>query len=141
MGRYDMRPAQVLHKATMLLDTKMLTAKPPWFDAMARMPPGEKLVRPAHRFGAQPSRRAAAARGKGRPRASRMFQPLPITFPEDRLRSEFYGDHPWELARPKVVVENTGFDSRGWEWSGIEQPGKNLDGERYDPLQDMRREF
>jgi small subunit ribosomal protein S23 len=125
MGRYDLRPAQVLHKATMLLDTKMLGAKPPWFDAMASIPPGEKLVRPAHRFGP----RAAATRGR-RARASRMFQPLPITFPEDRLRGEFYGDHPWELARPKVVVEDTGFDARGWEWSTIEQPGKNLDGER-----------
>jgi small subunit ribosomal protein S23 len=128
MGRYDLRPAQVLHKATMLLDTKMLAAKPPWFDAMARIPPGEKLVRPAHRFG--PRSAGARTARKARRGASRMFQPLPITFPEDRLRGEFYGDHPWELARPKVVVENTGFDARGWEWSRIEQPGKSLDGER-----------
>jgi len=126
MGRYDLRPAQVLHKATMLLETKMLGAKPPWFDAMARIPPGEKLVRPAHRFGPRGSRGRAVS-GK---KASRMFQPLPISFPEDRLRNEFYGDHPWELARPKVVVENTGYDSRDWEWSKIEQAGKNLDGER-----------
>jgi small subunit ribosomal protein S23 len=128
MGRYDLRPAQVLHKATMLLDTKMLAAKPPWFDAMARIPPGEKLVRPTHRFG--PRSAGARTASKARRGASRMFQPLPITFPEDRLRGEFYGDHPWELARPKVVVENTGFDARGWEWSRIEQPGKSLDGER-----------
>jgi small subunit ribosomal protein S23 len=131
MGRYDLRPAQVLHKATMLLETKMLPGKPPWFDAMARIPPGEKLVRPAHRFGPRSAGRGGRAALAGRKaKASRMFQPLPIAFPEDRLRSEFYGDHPWELARPKVVVENTGYDSRAWKWSKIEQMGKNLDGER-----------
>jgi small subunit ribosomal protein S23 len=100
----------------------MLGTKPPWFDAIAQIPPGEKLVRPAHRFGPR-------GRTTGR-KPSRMFQPLPISFPEDRLRSEFYGDHPWELARPKVVVENSGHDSKDWDWSKIEQAGKNLDGER-----------
>jgi small subunit ribosomal protein S23 len=58
-----------------------------------------------------------------------MFQPAKITYPEDRLRSDFYGDHPWELARPKVVLEDTGNDAKNWDWSGIHQPWKRMDGE------------
>jgi small subunit ribosomal protein S23 len=61
-----------------------------------------------------------------------MFQPLPITYPEDKLRSEFFGDHPWELARPRLVVEDNGNDAKDYNWETIVQPGKQLDGERYD---------
>jgi len=58
-----------------------------------------------------------------------MFRPAKITYPEDRLRSEFFGDHPWELARPKVVLEDSGNDAKSWDWSRIQQPGKRMDGE------------
>jgi small subunit ribosomal protein S23 len=47
------------------------------------------------------------------------------------LRADFFGDHPWELARPKIILENSGNDAKGWDWSKIVQPGKPLDGERY----------
>jgi small subunit ribosomal protein S23 len=52
-------------------------------------------------------------------------------YPEDKLRSEFFGDHPWELARPRLVVEDSGNDAKGYDWSKIQQKGKQLDGERY----------
>ena len=58
-----------------------------------------------------------------------MFQPAKITYPEDRLRSEFFGDHPWELARPRVVLEDSGNDAKSWDWSRIQQPGRKMDGE------------
>lgn len=58
-----------------------------------------------------------------------MFQPAKISYPEDRLRAEFFGDHPWELARPRVILEDGGADSKPWDWSHIQQPGKKLDGE------------
>jgi small subunit ribosomal protein S23 len=61
-----------------------------------------------------------------------MFQPLNIPYQEDRLRKDFFGDHPWELARPKVVLEDGGDERKGWDWSkGIRQPGKRIDGERF----------
>lgn len=59
-----------------------------------------------------------------------MFMPAELKYPEDQLRTEFFGDHPWELARPKIVLEQSGNDSKDWDWSQIEQPGKKLDGER-----------
>lgn len=60
-----------------------------------------------------------------------MFQPLPIKFEEDKMRRAFFRDHPWELARPRVVVESSGKDFERYDWSRIQQPGKQLDGERY----------
>jgi len=58
-----------------------------------------------------------------------MFKPQPITYEEDRLRKEFYGDHPWELARPRIVLEQDGKDGQRCDWSRIEQRGKPLNGE------------
>lgn len=46
------------------------------------------------------------------------------------IRTKFYKEHPWELARPKVVVEEDGADYVRQDWSRMEQVGKPLDGER-----------
>lgn len=61
---------------------------------------------------------------------SRIFQPVEIRYEEDQLRKEFFRDHPWELARPRVVLENDGKDYSRFDWSQMEQSGKRLDGER-----------
>jgi small subunit ribosomal protein S23 len=61
----------------------------------------------------------------------KIFRPMDIGHGEDRLRVEFFGDHPWELARPRVILEDGGNDSVDYNWSHIKQPGKRLDGERY----------
>lgn len=62
-----------------------------------------------------------------------MFQPQTIVYEEDALRKEFFGDHPWELARPRVVLENDGKDWHHDDWSRIQQPGRQLSGERFVP--------
>lgn len=61
-----------------------------------------------------------------------MFKPQTIEYEEDQLRREFYSDHPWELARPRIVLENDGRDSQRCDWSRIQQLGRPLNGERYD---------
>lgn len=48
-----------------------------------------------------------------------MFQPVNIGYEEDKLRWEYFNDHPWELARPRVVLENDGRDAEKWDW-GVE---------------------
>lgn len=48
-----------------------------------------------------------------------MFSPVNLTYEEDKLRWEYFNDHPWELARPRVVLENDGRDAQGWDW-GVE---------------------
>jgi small subunit ribosomal protein S23 len=60
-----------------------------------------------------------------------MFRPQPIEYEEDHLRKVFYKDHPWELARPRIVLENDGRDGQKCDWSKIQQVGRPLNGERY----------
>lgn len=61
---------------------------------------------------------------------SRMFRPMRIEYEEDELRRDFFRDHPWELARPRVLLESNGRDHQWEDWSRMEQPRKKLDGER-----------
>jgi len=120
MGRYDFRPQRVLRTAEQLLETKRITRLPCWFNVVSDIPPAQVLVRPLQqRKHVRPGTR----------KSSKMFQPAKITYPEDRLRSEFFGDHPWELARPRVVLEDSGNDAKSWDWSRIQQPGRKMDGE------------
>jgi small subunit ribosomal protein S23 len=59
-----------------------------------------------------------------------VFKPLPIDYEEDALRKEFYSDHPWELARPRIVLEGDGKDGQRVDWSRMQQRGRPLNGER-----------
>jgi small subunit ribosomal protein S23 len=72
---------------------------------------------------------------------SKMFKPQPIEYEEDQLRREFYSDHPWELARPRIVLENDGRDGQKCDWSRIQQLGRPLNGERYGSCNVMRGEL
>ena len=59
-----------------------------------------------------------------------MFQPQRIGYEEDALRQEFFADHPWELARPRMMLEDDGKDYQRWDWSLPEQDGRPTSGER-----------
>lgn len=60
-----------------------------------------------------------------------MYKPARIAYPEDQLRKEFYKDHPWELARPRIIMELDGQDYKYLDWSkGLRQRGMALSGER-----------
>lgn len=61
--------------------------------------------------------------------AQHLYRARPIRFFEDKVRKLFYTQHPWELARPKLLVENDGNDAKWQDWSSIDQPHKKLDGE------------
>lgn len=124
MGRYDLRPLRVYQTATRIVQTHKGSAPPPWYDVVGAIPPSQPLVRPILKT--YPIHFSK----KGRRKPSKLFKPQKIVYFEDVLREEFYRDHPWELARPKVVLEDDGRDAARWDWSKIEQPGKKLDGER-----------
>ncbi|KAF2101085.1 37S ribosomal protein Rsm25, partial [Rhizodiscina lignyota] len=120
MGKHRFAPQRVLRAADQLLETKRLTHRPPWYLSLERIPPQQILIRPAKQ---RPIGDEKEAHGQ-------WYKPKRIAYPEDKLRSEFFGDHPWELARPKVILEGTGNDGKRWNWGwGIDQPGKVLDGE------------
>lgn len=127
MGRYDLRPLRVHQAATQLLATERMHAAPPWYEIIGNVPPAQALVR------TQPiQHHQKRTKSKAR-KPSKMFQPQIIVYEEDVLRKEFFGDHPWELARPRVVLENDGKDWHHDDWSKIQQPGRQLSGERFVP--------
>lgn len=100
-----------------------------WLAAAQKIPPAEVLTRPLAVQHAPYNGGKGGGRRVGR-QAFRM--PQSLEYVEDGLRRRFYKDHPWELARPRVVVELDGKDAQSWDWSkGIRQPGMQLTGERY----------
>ncbi|OJJ44705.1 hypothetical protein ASPZODRAFT_134800 [Penicilliopsis zonata CBS 506.65] len=117
---------------------------PEWVDVIGDIPPTQVLVRkPAiqHQLVQQRVKTLPGAskpqvvfealekRNRPKKKLSRMFLPVEIKYEEDQLRREFFRDHPWELARPRVLLETTGRDFDKYDWSRLQQPGKRLDGE------------
>ncbi|KAL8687559.1 MAG: hypothetical protein Q9218_006303 [Villophora microphyllina] len=123
MGRYDFRPLRVHQTATRLVASERIQSVPPWHDVVGRIPPAQTLVR------SQPLQHQERPRRLNIKKPSKLFQPQRITYEEDNLRKEFFGDHPWELARPRVVLENDGRDSERKDWSLVSQPDRHVDGE------------
>lgn len=115
---------KVYEAANRMLQGKHLREMPPWYSTIGSIPPPEILTRtlpPQHR------------ESKPHPRVrkpSKMFKPLPLEYEEDRLRKSFFSDHPWELARPRIILESDGKDGQRCDWSRIQQRGRPLNGER-----------
>ena len=124
MGRYNFKPHRVHQAVTQLLRTEKLITPPAWYSVLESIPPAQTLVR------TQPLQHTEELRRPKRKKPSRLFKPQPITYEEDTLRREFFTDHPWELARPRVVLENDGKDAQLGDWSHIRQRGRPLNGER-----------
>ncbi|KAJ3569553.1 hypothetical protein NPX13_g6040 [Xylaria arbuscula] len=96
--------------------------KPIWYNVIESIPPSETVTRPF-----PPQHKAPNPKTR---KPSRLFQPQKLVYEEDGLRSQFYRDHPWELARPRVIVEMDGRDAERYDWSkGLRQPGMPLCGE------------
>ena len=125
MGRYDFRPTRVHQLASQFRETAKNVPPMPWFDVVSRIPPSQCIVRtPPLPHQIQKRKRIKTKK------PSRLFQPQVISYEEDTLRREFFGDHPWELARPRMVIENDGKDSHKTDWSRIRQPYTALTGEK-----------
>ncbi|ESZ97074.1 hypothetical protein SBOR_2504 [Sclerotinia borealis F-4128] len=123
MKGLNLKPSRVYQTAWALLESNSISQAPPWYKTIGEVPPSEILTR------TQPAQHRES---NGRPRtkkASKLFRPQPIVYEEDRIRQEFFRDHPWELARPRIVLENDGRDGQRCDWSRIIQPGRALTGE------------
>jgi len=127
MGR-QIRPAKVYQMVTAELQSRVMpkyqVQEPPWYPVLYNIPPAETITRPAAVQLRTPNKKQR--------RPKNVYRPQRIEFPEDRLRQAFYKDHPWELARPRIILELDGKDSRLLDWSkGVRQPGMALSGEWY----------
>jgi hypothetical protein len=121
------RPARVYQTVTTLMDHRvqpgLKVQEPVWYRVVESIPPSEILTRPL-----PPQHKAANPRTR---KPSRLFQPQSLVYEEDALRKQFYKDHPWELARPRMIIEMDGKDAQRFDWStGLRQPGIALSGER-----------
>ncbi|KAI5864329.1 mitochondrial ribosomal protein [Durotheca rogersii] len=125
-GQRQFRPRRIYETATALIDhrvwPKVMVQKPVWYDVVRTIPPSETLIRPL-----PPQHKAPNPRIR---KPSRLFQPQALVYEEDELRRTFYKDHPWELARPRMIIEMDGKDAQRYDWSkGLIQPGMPLCGE------------
>lgn len=145
MGKYNLTALRVHQTALKQHAAGKIRAPPKWIDVVADVPPAQVLVRNQTAQHQLVRQRLKTVPGASKPqvvyevqekrikskKASRMFLPTEIKYEEDQLRREFFRDHPWELARPRVLVESSGRDWERYDWSRLQQPGKRLDGERY----------
>ncbi|OAR03020.1 hypothetical protein LLEC1_07120 [Akanthomyces lecanii] len=124
----QIRPARVLQSVQEELKRNVMgstkTYKPPWLNIVSSVPPSETLIRPI------PAQHAEFSGSKKIKKPRNIYRPQKIVYLEDTLRAAFYKDHPWELARPRVILESDGRDSQHCDWSkGVRQPGIALTGE------------
>ncbi|KAG2182289.1 hypothetical protein INT43_007216 [Umbelopsis isabellina] len=118
---YRAPPTELTKHVSRLLKGKLLKKPPTWFAAVQAVPPGPSVIRAQNtevniagqtnaekQFG-QANRLPAHSinRHKQKNLKTRAPKPRPIVYPEDRLRRQFYKDHPFELQRPKLLVETT----------------------------------
>lgn len=143
MGHRSLQPSRVHQAVTRMIETHNLAKQtraptfktPTWYKTLGRIPPPEILVRP------QPARTREISRKPKTKKPSKLFRPEPIVYAEDGIRQMFYREHPWELARPRVILEQDGKDGQRCDWSQIIQPGQQLCGERYVADLDPMNEF
>ncbi|KAK2799437.1 mitochondrial ribosomal small subunit component [Onygenales sp. PD_10] len=144
MGKYNFSALRVRQVALATKENRGRVQCGSWANIIGDIPPASVLVRNQAQSHPVIQQRVKTIPGKSTPQVvfesrpsrkisskkpSRMFQPREIRYEEDQLRKEFFSDHPWELARPRVVLENDGNDHRHYNWAQIQQPGKALDGE------------
>ncbi|KAJ5915118.1 37S ribosomal protein S25 [Penicillium verhagenii] len=142
MGKINLTALRVRQTAINQFASGKISKLPQWVDVVRDIPPSEVLVRglpQQHQMVRQRLKtdkqnkkevvfEVEDKRRKSK-KPSRLFQPVELRYEEDELRTTFFKDHPWELARPRVLVESTGNDHGQYDWSRLRQPGRRLDGE------------
>ena len=144
MGRINLTAVNVRKTALAKFKAKQIPALPCWVDVVADVPPAQILIRKQPfqhpltqvRTRTLPSGKTerytqGIEHKKAKSAKSRcLFSPTKLRYEEDALRTRFFNDHPWELARPRVVLETSGDQYKGADWStGLIQPGIPLSGE------------
>lgn len=144
MGRISLTALNVRRTALAKLKAKQVTQQPSWLDIIGDVPPAQILIRQQPlqhpltkvRTRSLPSGKTEQYTQVVEPKKRKtlkdrhLFMPKTLQYEEDSLRSRFFSDHPWELARPRVVLETSGDQYKDADWSkGLVQPGIPLSGE------------
>src|ERR1700730_9655382 len=115
-------PLTVARTTKLFMDKGLIKNEPVWYQPVLDTPPMTDFSR-------KPAR-TNEPRPWNRPVDIREMQQM-NKGPNNIIRTRFYKEHPWELARPRIVVEEDGADYVRQDWSKMQQYGKPLDGERY----------
>lgn len=144
MGRINLTSLSVRNRALADLQSGRYITPPIWLDIVGQIPPAQILTRqqPTQHPVAKVRTRtladgeteqyviAAPPKKTKSSKRSRLFAPVEIKYEEDHLRKQFFQDHPWELARPRMVLETTGNQHADSDYSkGLQQPMVPLSGE------------
>jgi small subunit ribosomal protein S23 len=144
MGRLNLTALNVRKIALQNLKTQKTRNQPAWLEIVGDIPPAQILTRQQPvRHPLTKVRTRTLPGGKTEQhvhvveqkksrstRGQHLFTPTPLRYEEDTLRKRFFSDHPWELARPRVVLETSGDQYKNADWSkGLQQPGVSVTGE------------
>lgn len=145
--------ANVLQRASAQLKSGLLKEKPLWYDIIAKYPPTSTndLIKKSHVYEGKSDPRNNSIIYKypnsNNKNNNVLFKTRPLNkelksknhnihklpklkFIEDSLRKIFYQQHPWELSRPKNLIDNgNGNNNEKCDWSHMLQLYKPLDGE------------
>ncbi|KAG5654725.1 hypothetical protein H0H81_007481 [Sphagnurus paluster] len=115
--------SQVHQQVSRLMRGDYIKRQPAWFQAVLDYPP---LPLPPK---APPARTQYDQHTKQtRPRKYDP-KPLPVAYLEDKIRRQFFRDHPFEAFRPTTLVEAAGVEDihpiRGEAWTRLRQRGRN----------------
>ncbi|KAI9360203.1 mitochondrial ribosomal protein S25 [Pilaira anomala] len=115
---YRAPPTGIARHVSNMLKGNLMKKSPVWLPVVQAIPPGPSIIRsqnPEVNISGQTELEQtllSKPRNTNRLRHSEKHlrtpppRPRAIVYPEDKLRRQFFKDHPFELARPKVLVEN-----------------------------------
>ena len=117
--------SQVHKQASRLLQLGYIKSKPRWYQAALEHPPLPLPARapvPRTNYDAPTTKRVLA-------KHSAEIRPLPIVYLEDKVRRQFFRDHPFEMYRPVALAEEGKVEDEhpinGIEWTRLRQRGRN----------------
>ncbi|KAG8723797.1 mitochondrial ribosomal small subunit component [Ceratobasidium sp. 428] len=131
------RIASQVHEATSrLLQSGSLQEPPAWYSAVVAYPPlplpprapppRPDVDRPQSKLASHQHAHHASQKHSRTPRPKAEA----VEYPEDRIRRQFYMDHPFEAYRPRSLIESApGIEldrgPSGLEWKRLRQRGRN----------------
>lgn len=104
-------PTQLHNHVSRLFTGEIIKSLPAWYSAMKNIPPGQSLLRSPLQFREDNLqnhnlrlRRNTKSHSKKHLK-TKIPRPQKIYYMLDALRKDFYRDHPYELLRPQILIE------------------------------------
>ena len=118
--------SQVHKQASRLIREGYFKREPAWYRAVLDHPP---LPLPAREPAPRTRFDAPGAAPLTRPADAKKIKPLEVRYLEDKVRRQFFRDHPFEAFRQTTLVEGAAVQDehpvRGAEWTRLRQRGRN----------------